>query len=111
MSDRKEQLETLRTKLVEKISPLADNADIAPEEKFTLLLTAARYQGDPQLLEKAFAASEEIVDTELKTAATLDLLDEVELQIGEEDNSQDDSDQEPADEVQSQNHEGDDHQG
>lgn len=77
------KLTALRDKVMENVSPLADNENLSPEQRFTLLMSTASYQNDEAMLEKAFEAAQQIEAEDAKTAALLDLLDEVELQISD----------------------------
>ena len=61
----------------------------------SLLLSAANYQQNVEYLERAFDIAQSIEDNEVKSAALLDMLDEVEVQLGTDEVSEEPAEEQP----------------
>ncbi|MDL2363489.1 MAG: hypothetical protein QFB86_03875 [Patescibacteria group bacterium] len=76
-----EQLEAIRNHALEMLVPLIDTLDDSPEQKFELLMTAARSSGSPALLQKVLETVQHFEQPREKAAAIVDLLNEVNVHL------------------------------
>jgi hypothetical protein len=70
-------LESLQRKAIEVLAPLVDQIDGAPENRFEILIMAARSSNDGALLNQALQVAQEIESPAAKANAVLDVLNEV----------------------------------
>lgn len=85
--DEQAVLEKLRSSILDEVIPLAEEADLEPSQKFTLLINAARLSGEAQKFEAAHQAALGIDAPKEKAEALLDLLEEIDIKLGEIDES------------------------
>ena len=77
MDENQTKLEHLRSEIIEDLVPIVEDADVNPEQRFTLLLATARLSGSEEKFRKARKAAMKIDDTQARAGALLDLLDAV----------------------------------
>lgn len=79
----KAKLLELRTKVLNDIIPLTENGVFDPSQKFLLLIAAARLTGDTNSFSAAYAAASSIEDPEDKANALFELLEEIDIELGD----------------------------
>ena len=77
----REQLEQLRVSIIEKITPLLDGENLAPEDRFSLIIRLAQTQGSYELYEKAYKIADRIESEDGRLNAYMRLLDDVESEL------------------------------
>jgi hypothetical protein len=81
MDENQAKLERLRSEIVEDLVPIVEEADVDPEQRFTLLLATARLSGSEEKFRKAHKAAMDIQDTQARAGALMDLLDAVDSAV------------------------------
>ncbi len=77
-----EEIQKLRSQLVDELVVLVDETDLEPEDKFDIIVNQYTMTGDIALLKDAHKAATGIKDVKEKGAALLWVLNEIDL-IGE----------------------------
>ncbi len=81
-SDNKVQkLEEIRKHALEALAPLAEELDETPERKFEILMTAARFSDDENLLDKTLQVVMSMPDGATKAEALMDVINEVNFRL------------------------------
>jgi hypothetical protein len=79
------QFEDIRKRALEALTPIVDTIDAGPEKKFELLMTAARFSGQSDTLDKALTAALGISDPTEKAEALIDIVNETNYQLRDSD--------------------------
>lgn len=89
--DEKNELVDLRNQLVELSSELSMEVDMPPEEKMSLIMAKIRTSSevDKAVFDQAKKVLDEMKPSQLKLNAALDLIDEIELALGNVESSND----------------------
>ena len=80
--DQKKQLEHIRDDLVKLSSDMATDENRPPEERVSLLMAKIRTNPDVESVHAAHKAIEELENQNAKLDAALDLIDEIEVMLG-----------------------------
>ena len=83
MDNQYKSLEEIRSNILKDIAPLLTNSTFNPEQKFTLLLAAARMSGKAEDFKSAYEAAKSIEDDNEKANSLFELLEEIDIQLGE----------------------------
>ena len=90
--DQKKQLEHIRDDLVKLSSDMAADEDRPPEERISLLMAKIRTNPDFETVHAAHKAIEELENKNAKLDAALDLIEEIEVMLGNITSSDDNGD-------------------
>jgi hypothetical protein len=71
------ELEQVKERAVSLLLPVIDSMEGTPEQKFEMLMMAARSSSNAALLNKALDAAQNIPDEREKASALLDVLNEI----------------------------------
>lgn len=82
MEETQQKLEALRSSILSDLKPLIESAGFTNEQKFNLLLASAKATGSAQDLEAAQTTALTIDDPSTKADALLELLEEIDIQLG-----------------------------
>src|SRR4051812_37025861 len=77
MNDDQQKLLDLRSKIVKDLVPLATDSDMDPTQKFVLLLSSARVNGDFDGFNRAYEAVSKIESSTEKANALIELADSI----------------------------------
>jgi hypothetical protein len=78
-----QKLKELRDTVLQELTPILVNSDMAPEDKFTLQLSAAEASGKIERFKEALESARHFEDDTNKANAYLDLLEAIDIQIGD----------------------------
>lgn len=81
--NEKTRLDKLRSTILDDLMLLIETVDIDPEQKFNILLASARAAGNGNTFEAAYDSAKKIEISEQKVNAYLDLLEAIDLQVGD----------------------------
>ena len=76
-TDASDDLQALKQKALESLTPLVGHLDQTPEEKFRTTMMMIQANDNKDLLPEAYAAAQSIIDEKVKAQALLDVINEI----------------------------------
>ncbi len=80
--EEKNNLKQIKVKILDELIDLSDSEDIPPEERFSLMINRASGTTSVELFGKAHKAASQIEDTTNKARSLMDLLEEIDISLG-----------------------------
>lgn len=89
MSDEIQQLESLKEEVLNAALPLITDGNLAPAQKFNMLMSVARSNGSVDAIRNAYNSACQIEENDIKVDALMSVVNEIEaiiedVQLGEE---------------------------